>query len=111
MINSCSLSKTEIKIEKVHARDTSHKTHPKGEFGLESSRLQSIFPKPIHTTQEGQGKHKVLETDMSIWASYSKICQNFPFPLAAVYFPEALDALIPGSKTCIKKLHQQLHCV
>lgn len=27
------------------------KTHPKGECGPESSRLQSIFSMPTHTTQ------------------------------------------------------------
>lgn len=75
---------------------------PKAEGFNQYLLYQLILPR------ERQGKHK---HEMSIWASYSKSYQNFPFPLAAVYFPEVLDTFISGSKTGIKKLHQQLHRV
>lgn len=84
---------------------------PRENLAQKAVGFNQYFPNQLILPREGQGKHKVLETDMSIWARYSKTCQNSPLPPAAVYFPEALDAFILGSKTGIKKLHQQLHCV
>lgn len=61
--------------------------------------------------REGKWKHKVLDIDMSIWASYLKSCQNFPFPLAVVYFPESLDVFNSGSKTGINNYTVSEHRV
>lgn len=66
------LSRMEIKLENIHARDTPHKINPKEQFGPESSRLQSAVSMPSHTIQGRIRKKKVLEIDMSIWASYTK---------------------------------------